>query len=229
ARGDRRAQRLADEPFNVALHPRPPSAKDSRRGAGPGRGEPAWRSLYAPPHGRSTLPGARPVLGRGALRPSDAPGPRRPARALSRSASRTALPGARPLLARDARCAAAPMPPDPVGQPERSRARPPAQLSRGPVRCSRAARAALLRCPLTRRPARALSRSASRAAGGPGQPAAAPRRRAGAASLPLAGARRRAGFFAGGLSAFAPARPTSSTTESAAASPWRAPSLTTRV
>src|SRR5439155_19056156 len=53
ARGDRRAQRLADEPFNVALHPRPPSAKDGRRGAGPGRGEPAWRSLYAPLPGRS--------------------------------------------------------------------------------------------------------------------------------------------------------------------------------
>jgi len=42
------------------------------------------------------------------------------------------------------------MPPDPVGRLERSRARPPAQLSRGPVRCSRATRAALLlRCPLT--------------------------------------------------------------------------------
>src|SRR5439155_12780905 len=38
--------------------------------------------------------------------------------------------GARPLLARGARCAA-PMPPDPVGQLERSRARPPLVLGAG--------------------------------------------------------------------------------------------------
>src|SRR3989442_15981011 len=67
------------------------------------------------------------------------------------------------------------------------------------------------------------------ALGLPTHPAAARRRRGGAGCFPLAGARRRAGFFAGGFSAFAPARSTSSTTESAAASPWRAPSLTTRV
>src|SRR5205814_8261754 len=40
------------------------------------------------------------------------------------SASPLTILGARPLLARCARCAAA-MPPDPVGQLERSRARPP--------------------------------------------------------------------------------------------------------
>src|SRR5205823_1615199 len=54
----------------------------------------------------------------------------------------------RPLLARCARCAA-PMPPDPVGRLERSRARPPPLRSSRAVRCSRAARAALLRCPPT--------------------------------------------------------------------------------
>src|SRR2546428_1496335 len=43
---------------------------------------------------------------------------------------RQTLLGARPLLARCARCAA-PMPPDPVGQLERSRARPPSVLAAG--------------------------------------------------------------------------------------------------
>src|SRR5205814_316804 len=118
---DGSAQRLADEPLNVALHPRPRDAKDSRRDAGPGRGERAWRSLYAP------LPGAR------------------------------AAPGPAP------------------------------------------------------------------------RPAAARRRRGSAGCFPLAGARRRGGFFGAAFSVVAPARSTSSTTESAAASPWRAPSLTTRV
>src|SRR5207253_9554594 len=85
---DGSAQRLADEPLIVALHPRPRGGKDSRRDAGPGRGERSWRSLYAQPPGRSNDTGG-PSAARAlrALRCSDAPRPRRPARALSRSAS----------------------------------------------------------------------------------------------------------------------------------------------
>src|SRR5881409_2478746 len=104
AGGDGGAQRLTDERLNVAFHPRPRGAKDSRRDAGPGRGERAWRSLYAQLAGRSNdtggPSGARALR---ALRSSDAPRPRRPARALSRSASPT-LPGARPVLGRSAPC-----------------------------------------------------------------------------------------------------------------------------
>src|SRR5213083_3688748 len=123
--------------------------------------------------------GARPVLARAphALRASDAPRPRRPARALSRSASPSSLisgpSSARACSARAARfrcpqtpsagssalalglplfthlgpvqCSrvlrtrcALPMPPDPVGQLERSRARPPPLLGARPVlgRCA---------------------------------------------------------------------------------------------
>src|SRR5439155_26327016 len=68
--------------------------------------------------------------------------------------------GARPLLARSAR-SAAPMPPDPVGQLERSRARPPPKLSWGPVRCSRAPRAPLLRCLPDQRPRGSAARYVS--------------------------------------------------------------------
>ena len=119
----------------------------------------------------------------------------------------------------------------------------PVKLDWGPVQCSGAARPAnqpprgSRRAPRTNPRAAPAARSSSASAlglplqlrRGPGQPAAARRRRGGAGCLPLAGARRRAGFFAGAISVFAPARSTSSTTESGAASPWRAPSLTTRV
>src|SRR5207247_2963319 len=54
--------------------------------------------------------------------------------------------GARPVLGRFAPCAL-PMPPDPVGQLERSRARP--SHTRGPVQCSGASRPARFRCPRT--------------------------------------------------------------------------------
>src|SRR5207249_4323832 len=80
------------------------------------------------------------------LRPADAPRPRPPAPALSRSAPPSPL-GARPVLGRFAPCAL-PMPPDPVALLERSRARPP-PLIWGPVQCSGASRPARFRCPQT--------------------------------------------------------------------------------
>jgi len=95
------------------------------------------RSRARPPHiwGPSSARALR------ALRPSDAPRPRRPARALSRSASPISRDlrgpfGARALrvLRSNAR-AAPPRAPDPVGRHERSRARPP-PIIRGPVRRS---------------------------------------------------------------------------------------------
>src|SRR6266581_4058866 len=136
---DGSAQRLADEPLNVALHPRPRGAKDSRRDAGPGHGERAWRSLYAQLAGRSNDTGG-PSAARAlrALRSSDAPRPPRPARALSRSASRS--PGgpssARALRAR--RASDAPGPRRPARALSRSASRSPG----GPVRCSGAPRPA---------------------------------------------------------------------------------------
>src|SRR5213595_1895991 len=111
--------------------------------------------VYRPAGGGATKVAGGPSSARAlrALRASDAPRPRRPARALSRSASRwglqcsratraarsrcpqtpsagssalaLGLPLGAPVLARYARCAL-PMPPDPVGRLERSRARPPA-------------------------------------------------------------------------------------------------------
>src|SRR5881296_2994159 len=89
----------------------------------------------------------------------------------ARSASALALGlllthlGARPVLGRFAPCAL-PMPPDPVALLERSRARPPT-LFGGPssARALRALRAS--DAPRPRRPARALSRSASHSSGGP--------------------------------------------------------------
>src|SRR6266581_2211382 len=120
---DGSAQRLADEPLNVALHPRPRGAKDSRRDAGPGRGERAWRSLYAQAPGASNdtggPSGARALR---ALRSSAAPRPRRPARALSRSASPSHSSGgpsaARALRA--LRCSDAPRPRRPARALSRS-------------------------------------------------------------------------------------------------------------
>src|SRR5439155_8439662 len=112
---DGSAQRLADEPLNVALHPRPRGAKDSRRDAGPGRGERAWHSLYAQAPGASNDTGG-PSSARGlrALRASVAPGPRRPARALSRSASPNSPGGPSSARAlRALRASVAPGPPSP--------------------------------------------------------------------------------------------------------------------
>src|SRR5205814_9349420 len=116
---DGSAQRLADEPLNVALHPRPRDAKDSRRDAGPGRGERAWRSLYAQAPGASNdtggPSGARALR---ALRSSAAPRPRRPARPVSRSASPGGPSAARPLRA--LRSSAAPRPRRPARALSRS-------------------------------------------------------------------------------------------------------------
>src|SRR5204863_6680670 len=90
-----------------------------------------------------------------------------PARAEAQQAAmcpRQTLPGARPVLARCAR-SAPPMPPDPVGQLERSRARPPPPGAR-PVlaRCARSAP------PMPPDPVGQLARSRAR----PPPPAARP-------------------------------------------------------
>src|SRR5439155_15782319 len=90
SRRDRVVQRLAKERFKVPLHPGPHGAKAGRRGtarAGAGT-RPSW-ALYRLVQGPvKSIPGARPLLGRGcrALRCSDAPGPRRSPAAKPRAA-----------------------------------------------------------------------------------------------------------------------------------------------
>src|SRR5207247_4337660 len=137
AGGEGGAQRLADELLNVALHSRPRGAKGRRRDAGPGRGERAWRCLYAPPGAGSNSPGG-PSSARAlrALRASVAPGPRRPARALSRSASPANSPGG-PSSARALRALRASVAPGPPSPPA------PAGGSLGGrlARCARSGRA----------------------------------------------------------------------------------------
>src|SRR6266516_3601539 len=155
AGGDGGAQRLADEPLNVALHSRPRGAKGRRRDAGPGRGERAWRCLYAPPGAGSNSPGG-PSSARAlrALRtnpraaPAARPGPTparlppRAARALSRSASPCNSAGGPVNLRRPGAAAAGPAAcpwPGPAGGPASSRG--PSRSSRPRARPARPPRA----------------------------------------------------------------------------------------
>src|SRR5207249_48914 len=100
-----------------------------------------------------TILGARPVLARAphALRASDAPSPRRPARALSRSAS---LLGPRPVLARAPHALRASDAPDPR-RPARALSRSASLLGARPVLAS----------PLVERPQAARRRERGRDSG----------------------------------------------------------------
>src|SRR6266516_2905423 len=155
AGGEGGAQRLADELLNVALHSRPRGAKGRRRDAGPGRGERAWRCLYAPPGAGSNSPGG-PSSARAlrALRtnpraaPAARPGPTparlppRAARALSRSASPCNSAGGPVNLRRPGAAAAGPAAcpwPGPAGGPASSRG--PSRSSRPRARPARPPRA----------------------------------------------------------------------------------------